>query len=113
MSLIFFNPNDYVSGHTKPDNKEILYLRPLRFHRRQLHVFNPSKGGKRKNYGGTMSLGLKRGNLVKHKKYGLCYVGGCSKDRISLHSMTGERLARNVKVKDCKFLTYNSWAFTN
>lgn len=37
-------------------------------------------------------MGLKRGSLVKHVKHGLCYVGGTSKGRISLHDMTGKRL---------------------
>lgn len=102
--------NFVVGGHVVPDNKKILYVRPLQFHRRQLHVFAPSKGGIRKNYGGTMSMGLKRGSLVKNEKYGLCYVGGTSKGRISLHNILGERLAQNVKVTDCEFLCYNNWS---
>ena len=96
--------------HKKPDNKEMLYITPLHFHRRQLHVFQPSKGGIRKEYGGTMSMGLKRGTWVKHNKYGICYVGGSSKGKISLHEIeTGERLTRNIKVEDCQILTYCSW----
>ncbi len=104
--------NYIVGGHTKPDNKDILYLSPLRFHRRQLHKLRPSKGGKRHNYGGTMSLGLKRGSLVKHKDRGLVYVGGSSKGKISLHSISdGKRLGQSFGVNDCKFLSYNSWKF--
>lgn len=103
--------NDVVGGHIEPDNKEILYLRPLRFHRRQLHAFCPRKGGERRLYGGTMSMGLKRGSLVKHSVRGLVYVGGTSKSRISLYDMNCERLGRSFKVEDCKFLTYNSWTF--
>jgi hypothetical protein len=92
--------NDVVGGHNKPDNKEILYIRPLRFHRRQLHVFCPAKGGKRKRHG----------SLVRHKELGLCYVGGTRKGRISLHILEhGERLGQNFKVEDCKFLTFSSW----
>jgi hypothetical protein len=106
--------NDVVGGHNKPDNKEILYIRPLRFHRRQLHVFCPAKGGKRKRHGSTMSMGLKRGSLVKHVKHGLCYVGGTSKEKISLHDLnTGDRLGVTFKVEDCKFFTYNSWGWEN
>ena len=109
--------NHVVGGHKKPDNKEILYIRPLQFHRRQLHVFVPTKGGKRKNYGGTISMGLKRGSLVKHKKWGLCYVGGAScikgkNNRISLHNMKGIRLTQQAKYQDCKFLCFNSWSVT-
>ena len=59
-----------------------------------------------------MSMGLKRGSLVKHNKHGLVYVGGTSKGRISLHSVIdGKRLGQSFKVEDCKFLTYNSWIF--
>jgi len=99
--------NDMVGGHTKPDNEELLLFRPIRLHRRQLHVLQFAKGGKRRQYGGTSSMGLKRGSLVKHPKYGEAYVGGTSKNKISLHSVaTGVRLSQNVNPKDCKFRTY-------
>jgi hypothetical protein len=102
--------NSYVGGHTKPDNTSLVKLLPLQFHRRQLHVLNFSKGGLRKNYGGTISMGLKRGSLVKHKKYGITYVGGSSKGKISLHSVeTGERLTQNANILDIIFLTFNNW----
>lgn len=102
--------NWYTGGHLKPDNESLLSIVPLQFHRRQLHKFQPTKNGVRKNYGGTRSLGFKRGSLVKHKKYSVTYVGGTMKDRISLHSLeTGKRLTRNIKPVDCKFLTYNTW----
>ena len=98
-----------VGGHIKPDNKEIIKLVPLRFHRRQLHALQCSKEGKRREYGGTRSMGLKRGSLIKHCKYGLCYVGGTSKGRISVHSLSdGKRLSQNVKVEECAFKTYSS-----
>ena len=100
-----------VGGHVVPDNKKLLKIIPLRFHRRQLHYFQFSKGGIRKLYGGTRSLGFKRGSLVKHKKYGTnVYVGGTSKGRITLHSIdSGNRLCRNAKVEDCVFKTYLGW----
>ncbi len=104
--------NYIVGGHIKPDNKNILYLKPLRFYRRQLHVLQPIKGGIRKRHGGTMSMGLKRGSLVKHSIHGLTYIGGTSKNRISLHDLGGKRLGQSFKVEDCKFLTYNSWIFS-
>lgn len=98
------------NGHLKPDNIDVLCVVPLRFHRRQLYRMNPKKGGIRSPYGGTRSLGFKRGSLVKHHKYGVVYVGGATKNRISLHSSaTGKRLCRNAKPKDCSFLTYSSW----
>jgi len=94
----------------KLDNWNVLNLIPLRFHRRQLHVLQPSKGGVRRPYGGTRSLGFKRGSLVKHPRWGLCYVGGSSRGRLSLHSLLdGRRLTQNALPDDCKFLAYSSW----
>jgi hypothetical protein len=103
--------NSVVGGHTKPDNTSIFRLIPLRFHRRQLHAFQPDKDNFRRSYGGTISQGLKRGSLVKHKKWGLCYLGGCSeKTGLSLHGLeNGKRLCRNAKVQDLVVLRFNTW----
>lgn len=99
-----------VGGPSKPTNTHILYLTPLRFHRRQLHRLQPEKGGIRKPYGGTISLGLKRGSWIRHPKWGIAYVGGTTKGRISLHDMqTGKRLTQNVNVSDCQVLCTASW----
>jgi len=55
----------------------------------------------------TRSLVFKRGSLVRHKRYGLCYVGGSSKGRISVHSLSsGKRLSQSVKIDDCVFRSY-------
>lgn len=102
--------NWWTGGHTEPENKRLLCIIPLRFHRRQLHRLQSEQGGIRKPYGGTLSHGFKRGSLVKHIKFGLTYVGGYFKDRISLHSVTdGKRLTQTAKVTDCQFLTFNTW----
>ena len=94
-----------ATGATKPI-KSLYYMVPLRFHRRQLHRLEPSKGGVRRRYGETVSLGLKRGTLVKHVKYGLCYIGGNLKNMFSLHSLkTGRRITQNAKRSDFKILT--------
>ncbi|WP_445248529.1 RRXRR domain-containing protein [Microcoleus sp. OTE_8_concoct_300] len=101
-----------VGGDISPENMVVMECKPIRIYRRQLHVFNPGKNGYRRPYGGSMSQGLKRGGIVKHPKYGKCYVGGedAKKSRISLHSLgTGKRLCQNAKPTDCKFLAYNSW----
>lgn len=99
-----------VSGAEKPDHFGFYYLVPLRFHRRQLHRLEPGKGGVRKPYGGTRSLGFKRGTLVKHPKYGLCYIGGHLNGCLSLHDRkTGKRLTQNAKPEDCMVLTSVSW----
>ncbi len=102
--------NGWTGGHIQPDNKQLLCITPLRFHRRQLHRLQYAKGGIRKPYGGTLSHGFKRGSLVKHPKWGLAYVGGYLKDRISLHAVaTGKRLCQNAKPAGCQFLTFNTW----
>ena len=101
--------NMVAGGHIKPDNEDLLILNPIRLHRRQLHRLQPKKGGRRSNYGSTRSLGFKRGSLVKHIKYGLCYIGGCSKGRVSLHDVqSGTRLCQNGKVTGIKFLSYST-----
>ena len=101
--------NWYIGGHTKPDNEQIFRLIPLQFHRRQLHVFQPSEGNIRRNYGSTKSGSLKRGSLVKSKKYGVCYLGGYSEKRgITLHDLkSNERLCQSAKEKDLVILSYN------
>lgn len=102
--------NSWTGGHVTPDNERMLLVTPLRFHRRQLHALQPAVGGIRRNYGGTLSLGLKRGGLVKHPRYGLTYVGGTMGQRISLHSLdTGSRLCQNAKPGDCAFMAHNTW----
>jgi hypothetical protein len=102
--------NDIVGGHSQPDNKRLLKVIPMQFHRRQLHMFQPSTNNMRKSYGGTLSMSFKRGSLVKHPKHKLCYVGGTKDGRISLHNITdGKRLCQNAKPTETKFLTYNTW----
>jgi len=64
------------------------------------------KGGVRKRYGGTMSLGLKRGTLVRHVRYGLCYVGGYYGGGVTLHSLrSGKRLVQRARREEFKVLT--------
>ena len=89
--------NLWVGGHGQPENTEMLYIVPLRFHRRQLHRLQPEKDGVRKPYGGTLSMGLKRGSWVKHQQYGVCYVGGTLNGRVSLHNLQeGKRFTQNA-----------------
>ena len=68
-----------------PSTERMHLLTPIQFHRRELQRRQPGKGGVRSPYGGTRSNKFSRGALVKHAKYGVCYVGGWLKDRISLH----------------------------
>ncbi len=115
--------NSYVGGHTTPDNRLLIEVVPLEFHRRQLHRLQHQPGHTRPRYGGTLSAGFKRGAIVKHSKYGFAYVGGwqespTKKDpqrkTISLHDIhSGKRLTQNALPTDCKFLSYNSWRIAN
>jgi len=102
-----------VGGEKKPDNESLLVIIPLQFHRRQLHALQPSKGNIRRPYGGTRSLGFKRGSLIKYHKCGLFYIGGFSKRGISLHSLeTGDRIYRNAKSMNLKFISFGGFRFS-
>lgn len=99
-----------VGGHIKPDYIALVKMEPIQFHRRQLHRFQFEKGGVRKDYGSTMSLGIKRGSVVKHKTYGVTYVGGTSKGKVSLHNIeSGNRVTQGVSIKDLAVLCFNYW----
>ncbi len=101
-----------VGGAEKPTCTRLWYVVPAVLHRRQIHRLQASKGGIRKPYGGTRSLGLKRGTVVRHPKYGLCTVGGVdrAKGRISLHEYrTNKRLTQGAKVEACRVLAWVAW----
>jgi hypothetical protein len=102
--------NMKVGGHSKPDNENITRIIPLQYRRRQLHMQQPKKGGVRRRNGGTKTGKFTRGMLVKHPKYGICYVGGYSeRDGISLHQISsGKRLCQNAKEKDIRVLCFNN-----
>ncbi len=104
-----------VSGAEQPTSSRLWYVVPALLHRRQLHRLQASRGGRRKPYGGTRSLGIKRGTVVRHATYGLCTVGGFDrrKGRISLHEYrTNKRLTQGAQVGDCRVLSwvaFRSW----
>jgi len=104
-----------ITGAKEPTCRQLWYVVPAILHRRQLHRLQAAKGGERKPYGGTRSLGYKRGTLVRHKKYGLCTVGGFDRKRatVSLHDyQTNKRLTQGAKVEGCQTLTwmaFRSW----
>lgn len=97
--------------HSKPDMKEVLILKPLLFTRRQLHRFNPVKGGTRPRYGGTVSEGLKKGTLIFHPKWGKTLLGGNNgKGGVTLNShLTNKRLTQSAKLGDCRIVAYSPW----
>jgi hypothetical protein len=101
-----------ISGASQPTYTRIFYVVPVTLHRRQLHRLQASQGGERKPYGGTRSLGVKRGTVVRHLKYGLSTIGGFDRKRqaISLHQYrTNKRLTQRAKVKDCSLSTWVAW----
>jgi len=102
-----------ISGAEHPTETGLYYWTPIRVHRRQLHRLQPEKGGVRKPYGGTRSLGLTRGTLVRHVKHGLTYIGGNLKNRVSLHRRdTGKRVTQSARIEDCTILTRIAWRTT-
>jgi len=102
--------NAIVGGHDQPGNTRLLCVTPLKLHRRELHRRQPGEGGVRSPYGGTRSLGFKRGSIVRHPRHGITFVGGASEGRISLHHMEdGKRLCQNAKPSDVRFLAYSTW----
>jgi hypothetical protein len=99
-----------MGGHTTPDHTQLLCITPLAWHHRQLHRLEPEQGGKRKPYGGTLSLGLKRGTLVTHPTYGKAYVGGTMDGKLSLHApATGKRLTQTARLTDCHPIKLLRW----
>ena len=51
-----------------------------------------------------------RGTLIHHIKYGLTYIGGTLKNRVSLHNFgTRKRVTQNARVEDCTIMTRIAW----
>jgi len=92
-----------VSKARYPSCRKISYLVPLHFNRRQLHMLQFEKGGKRRRQGGTAANGIRKGTLVNDAKHGLCYIGGSCSKGVSLHSCeTGKRLTQQGQIKNIK-----------
>src|SRR5260370_32746857 len=99
-----------VGGRRVRDKPRQLCITPLQWHRRQLHRLEAAKGGRRQPYGGTLSLGLKRGTLVRHPSLGLAYVGGTMGGKLSLHALhSGKRLTQGANLADCQPIKLLRW----
>lgn len=104
--------NKVIGGHTEVDNKHTIYLKPLRYARRKLHEMLPKVNNFRRIYGSTLSLGIVRGTLVKHIKYGITLVGGTSSGKISLHDLaTNKRVHQYAKKEDLEIRTVLKYNF--
>lgn len=101
------------NANIKP-HKGLYKIEYFRFYRRMLHRQNPQKGNVRTDYGSTITLGMSRGAIVRHIKYGICALGGSSIGRASLHNRLcfNNRLCQNAKKEDITLL-YNSKQLTN
>ena len=99
-----------VGGRKTPDNTRLVCIAPLNWHHRQLQKLQPAKGGKRRREGGTLSLGIKRGTLVKHPQWGKTYVGGTMNGKLSLHAPeSGKRLTQSANASDCTRIKLLRW----
>ena len=88
----------------------------LEYYRRQTHIQNPIKGGYRKPYGTTLSLGFVRGSQVRYSgknknwKGKIFYVGGNMNGRISLHNPKDKsRITQSAKEEDLSLLHISKW----
>lgn len=96
-------------GKTIKPFRGMIQLNFLKYNRRQIHIQNPIKGNIRKLYGGTVSLGMSRGSVLKYKDK-IYYLGGSSKGMVSIHSIeTGKRISQNVKIEEIHLLYHNKW----
>lgn len=105
--------NALIGGRTSVDYTGVVELVHHQLTRRQLHRFQPRKGSERPRYGGTMSLGVKKGTLCHWKDKGLFYVGGTDgQGRLSLHSsLTGKRVTKSAKPQELRLIAYSPWRF--
>ena len=92
-----------------PPYKGFYQIEFMQYSRRQLHVQNFAKGGERKPYGGTVSLGISRGSIARYNGK-LVYIGGTSKGKLSIHSISDKkRLSQNIDKKDVNVLYNSKW----
>lgn len=101
-----------ATGADRPTCRRLWYVTGIQLKRRMLHKLQPARGGYRRPEGGTMSLGLKRGTVVWHSRYGLCSVGGFDRQRqrISLHRYhDNKRLTQDGRITDLKVCTWSSF----
>lgn len=77
---------------------------------RQLHRFEPAKGGIRSPYGGSSALGFRKNTVVWYKDK-LYRTGGTSKGKLSLHSFDFEnrRITQKAKPENCIPLFQQTW----
>jgi hypothetical protein len=94
-----------------PENIDMYYFEQIGLRRRSLHMLQFAKGGKRRINGGTVSLGIPKGTVVRvkyKKKYKLCYIGGNMDGKLSGHDLeTGKRISQSIDKE--KIEIYSGW----
>lgn len=99
------NTMDWKGEVNLTDSTFLVISRPP-ISRRQLHLMVPSKGGKRRRYGGTVTQhGYRKGDYVEAIKAGITYrgwVSGDTKTQVSVSDSSWKRIsqfsAKNVKL---------------
>lgn len=85
-------------GSVKVTPAPFVIIRRAPISRRQLHLLQPAKGGKRRAYGGTTTrYGLRKGDLVKAIRGGrgsIGWVSGDTEGRISVSDANWKRIAQ-------------------
>jgi hypothetical protein len=78
--------------------------------RRQLHRFEPEKGGIRKPYGGSHALGFKKNTVVWYRGQ-LYRTGGTTRGKLSLHTFdyANKRVTQNADPAKCRPLFVQTW----
>ena len=112
--------NSIVGGHLYPDYIGLTKMQRCECCRRQLHRFNPDKGGVRKRYGGTtLPGGLRKGTLVKYtpknakRGYLALVTGHSEKTGYSLSYIDdAKRYAHNGKLECMQILHQTKWLIT-
>jgi len=95
----------------KPENTtgEFYIWRRQECSRRQLHLQNPTKGGKRKSYGGTTypNSDLRKGDVIRYADKSTGYVGGWASSGkvVSLIGSDGKRI-RQASTNKIEFLAH-------
>ena len=110
--------NAVTGGHLYPDMIQLTKLFRPEYCRRQLHMFNPVKGGVRRRYGGTaLPNSIRKGTMVKYshpKAKGATHLalvtGYADKVGYTLSPITGAgRYIRDAKLDRMQILYRSSW----
>lgn len=112
--------NSIVGGHLYPEYIGLTKMQRYECNRRKLHDMNPTKGGVRKRYGGTiLPGGLRKGTLVKYTPKGaargyLTLVTGYSeKTGYSLSYINdAKRYSQGGKLEHMQILHQTKWLIT-